>query len=518
MTTLTQVRETPARVDRVRRRLRGPPVGVLIAVGVVVALRLPFIGGPLAADEAGYLAVAQQWHTGGSSLYGDYWVDRPPMLITIFRIASLLGGTVPLRLIGVAAAVVTLLAVGRAAGLLAGRRAATWAALVAAAFLVSPLTGASEVDGELLAAPFIAVGIVGLIEALTSASPRRAAITSWLAGACGVAAVLVKQNMLDVFVFGGVLVLLSARTVGLARVRRVVGAFAGGGLLTTGLMAWWTLAHGTSLSGVWFAMYRFRIEADRLMAAFPSASSALRESSLCLAAASSGMVLVAGLLVVAVIRREHNQSSSDRTSQVARAIPLALLATVGYDAVSIYLGGSFWVHYLVQLAVPLALAAGLAVVSQPRLARPVAGLVAVSAAVAVTFSGLHPMSDAGTVLGDAIGAVSQPTDTIITVWGHSEVTRSSRLKSPYPYLWYLPERTLDPQLSLLDATLQGAHAPTWFVSCSGTGLGLRGVDTSTLTTLLAKNYHRVGDLNGSVVYLHDGVHRAVPVLTTATGT
>jgi hypothetical protein len=98
------------------------------------------------------------------------------------------------------------------------------------------------------------------------------------------------------------------------------------------------------------------------------------------------------------------------------------------------------------------------------------------------------------------------------------VTRSSRLKSPYPYLWYLPERTLDPQLSLLDATLQGAHAPTWFVSCSGTGLGLRGVDTSTLTTLLAKNYHRVGDLNGSVVYLHDGVHRAVPVLTTATGT
>jgi hypothetical protein len=514
MTTLTRVRETPAPEPRVRRRLRGLPVGVLASAVAVVALRLPFVGGRLAIDEAGYLAVAQQWDSGGSSLYGDYWVDRPPMLITVFRAAALLGGTVPLRLIGIGAAVVAVLAVGRAAGTLAGRRAATWASLAAAAFLVNPLTGVREVNGELLAAPFIAVGIVGLVEALTSASPRRAAVASVLAGACGVAAVLVKQNMLDVLVFGGVLVLLTGRTVGTARLRRVVAGFAGGGLLTAGLTALWTLAHGTSLSGVWFAMYEFRVEATKMMAADPSARSALRESALFPAALSSGMVLAAGLLAVAVIRRRHDHPFGDRESGVARAVPLVLLATLGYDVLSIYLGGCFWRHYLVQVAVPLALAAGLAVASRPRLGRLAVALIAASAAEAVISAGMHPMSSGGNPLGDAIGAVAHPDDTIITVWGHSDVTRSSRLKSPYPYLWYLPARTLDPHLSLLEATLQGAHAPTWFVSWSGTGL--HGVDTSTLTSILAQDYHRVGDLNGSVVYLHDGVHRAVPVLTTGT--
>ena len=59
-------------------------------------------------DEAGFLSVGAQWQPGGTSLYGDYWVDRPPLLITIFRLAAELGGLVPLRLVGCLA---TLLAV-----------------------------------------------------------------------------------------------------------------------------------------------------------------------------------------------------------------------------------------------------------------------------------------------------------------------------------------------------------------------------------------------------------------------
>jgi hypothetical protein len=511
--TLTQVREAPALELAVRSCTRGLPIGVLAAAVAVVVLRLPFVGGSLMPDEAGYLVVAQQWHTGGSSLYGDYWVDRPPLLITLFHIASLLGGTVPLRLIGIGAVMVTVLAVGHAAGSLAGRRAATWAAITAAAFLVSPLTGAREVDGEILATPFIAVGIVGLIVALSSDSSRRAAIASGLAGACGVAAVLVKQNMLDVPVFGGVLLLLTAGAVGKARLSKVAVGFVGGALLAVGLMALWTLAHGTSLAGVWFAMYQFRVEANQVMATRPSAVSAHREKALFHAALWSGMVLVAGLLVV-VIRRRDDRPSSDAASRVARAVPFALLATLGYDVLSIYLGGSFWRHYLVQLVVPLALTAGLAVARRPNLGRFVVGLVAASAVMAVVLSGLPSKSGPGGQVGDAIGAVAGPNDTIITVWGHSDVTRASRLRSPYPHLWFLPARTLDPHLSLLVATLQGTTAPTWFVSWSGTAL--HGVDTSNLESILARDYRRVGDLNGSVVYLHDGVNRATPVLTTAT--
>jgi hypothetical protein len=168
---------------------------------------------------------------------------------------------------------------------------------------------------------------------------------------------------------------------------------------------------------------------------------------------------------------------------------------------------------LVQLVVPLALAAGLAVASRPRLGQVVVGLIGSSAIVALVGAGLPPMSAGGDQLGDAIGAVAPPTDTIITIWGSPDVTRSSGLESPYPYLWSLPERTLDPQLNVLDATLQGAEAPVWFVSRSGTELD--GVDTSTLNSILALDYHPVANLDGALVYLHNGVDRAVPVLTTA---
>jgi len=35
--------------------------------------------------------VARQWQGGGSSLYGDQWVDRPPLLLLIFKAADGLG-------------------------------------------------------------------------------------------------------------------------------------------------------------------------------------------------------------------------------------------------------------------------------------------------------------------------------------------------------------------------------------------------------------------------------------------
>lgn len=340
-----------------------------VAALAVVLARLPFVAGWLGHDESGYLAVGQQWHSGGTSLYGGYWVDRPPLLITVFRLAAVLGGAVPLRLLGIVAAVVSVLAVGWTARRLAGPRAATWAAVVAAAFLVSPLAGATEVDGELLAAPFVAVGIAGAVGALSASSRRRLVAAGACAGAAGVAAVLVKQNMLDVFVFAGVAGLLAARYVGPAHLARVAAGVVGGGALAAGVSAVWTVAHGTSLGGVWFAMYPFRVAANRVMAAHPSSRAAGRAHLLLLDAALSGMVLVAALLVTGLVRARRDHPSSSRASSLARAVPVALAATVAYDAVSIHLGEGFWSHYLVELAVPLALAAGLAAERRPRSAR-----------------------------------------------------------------------------------------------------------------------------------------------------
>ena len=127
--------------------LLGGRLVVPLAAVVVVLLRLPLVGRPLRPDEAGFLTVAAQWHPG-TSLYGDYWVDRPPLLLALHQLAAALGGAVALRLLGIVAAAVAVLAVGWTARRLAGGRAGGIAALATAAWLVSPLAGAVEVDGE----------------------------------------------------------------------------------------------------------------------------------------------------------------------------------------------------------------------------------------------------------------------------------------------------------------------------------------------------------------------------------
>src|SRR3954469_3091554 len=69
------------------RRARRLPVEWVVVL-VAVGLRLPLLSRPPSPDEAGFLLVGGQWHSGGTSLYGDYWVDRAPPLITLFPLRA----------------------------------------------------------------------------------------------------------------------------------------------------------------------------------------------------------------------------------------------------------------------------------------------------------------------------------------------------------------------------------------------------------------------------------------------
>jgi len=494
-----------------RRTLLRDPVVLACAV-LAVGVRLVAVARPLGPDEAGYLAVGRQWGSAGTSLYGDYWVDRPPLLVGLFRLAALAGGTVPLRLLGCLAVVVSILAVARAAGSAGGPPAARVAAIVAGALLVTPMTGALEVDGELLAAPFIAVSLAAALEALAVVPRRRAVTASVLCGASAVAAALVKQNMVDG------LVMVLALAVGLragghrrfARpVRRLVAGTVVGGLLTAGLVAAWTAAHGTSVPQVLWAMYPFRLEASRAIAAHPSAGALGRIQGLVANAAGSGLVVLAGTAAVLVTRRgpSWRPASGDPTGPPPRVVTAALLVVAGYGAVSIAMGGNSWLHYLLEPVAPLAVALAVAAASLPRTTRAVAGLVAVSAALALV-GGLQPHGDGADRLGAEIGAVSRPGDSIVTGFGHAQVTSVSGLPSPYPYLWSLPAHVLDPHLRLLDRVLAGRRAPTWFVLYSSPGPRSWTARTQHELDL---RYHEVDDVSGHLVYLRDGLHRAPPV-------
>src|SRR3954470_21430165 len=99
----------------------------------------------LSPHEGGRLMVGGQW-SDGSSLYGDYFVDRPPLLIAIFALADALGGSAwALRLLGMAVLAGTVVRAGAVA-----RAAAVPPlppALTAALLVSTPLFGSTVVNG-----------------------------------------------------------------------------------------------------------------------------------------------------------------------------------------------------------------------------------------------------------------------------------------------------------------------------------------------------------------------------------
>lgn len=54
---------------------------VWLAAAAAFLARFPSLLWPLRPDEAGFLLVARAWHPEPDSVYGRYWVDRPPPVI-----------------------------------------------------------------------------------------------------------------------------------------------------------------------------------------------------------------------------------------------------------------------------------------------------------------------------------------------------------------------------------------------------------------------------------------------------
>jgi hypothetical protein len=317
-------------------------------------------------------------------------------------------------------------------------------------------------------------------------------------------ALLVKQNMADVAVFGCVTLLVAWRRGEMAtpRLTRSIVAAGAGALACLGVVAVWTMAHGTPVAGVFDAMYPFRIEAGRVMAASPRTAADARMWVLVLCWVVSGGAVIMAVTARALLSRRLRSTAV-----------WGLVATVLFDIVSIALGGSYWNHYLIQLVVPISVLSGLLVAAGHPAARRVLTAVAVAAAIAVGVNLALTHSTAGTSMGQAVRDVSNPHDTIVTTWGHADVTRASGLRSPYPYLWSLPARTLDPNLTELDTLLSGPSAPTWFVTWrdeSTWGFHGGGVVTARV---LADHYKPVARGGGHTIYLHRGVQRAVPRLS-----
>ncbi len=458
-------------------RARGVIWGAALAAAL---LRFPGLFWPARPDEAGFTLVARAWHPQADSTFGTYWVDRPPILIGLFKLTDWIGGPFLIRAVAAAGCVVLVLAAAATAravvlevrgdGALrdgSATRAAVWTAVLTAALVGNMGFDSASAKGEILGIPLVMVAFLLALRSLQ----RRSLLAAFGSGLLSMLAVGLKQNMVAGLAFGGVLLLgsLVARRLPPRDFFRLsAAALLGAAVPVAGTVAWARWA-GVDLSTVWYAVYGFRTDAARVISGYESASNTERAHDLFWLLVSSGIVLLVAWLLL-------NLRSLVREAPVLTA---AVLATVALDTAGLVLGGSYWGAYAyvpipgVVLCLALVLSLDPGAVRGRSWAR-VRGLVSRVlvgyAVLATALSAAHFVSvlpdarpdEAWT--GQAIAAAAEPGDTLVVYGGRADIQFTSGLPSPYPYLWSLPMRTLDPDLAELRALLDGPDAPTWFVA------------------------------------------------------
>lgn len=473
--------------------------GVVAAALAAVAVRLSFLHLPVGSDEAGLLMIAGQW-APGSSLYGDYWIDRPPGLIAVAAVADALGGSFALRLIGALSAGAAVLAGAWLGARLAPRhRSAPVVCAIAVAALVSnPLLDVDEISAEILALPLLLAGLAAVVAMTRSASAMRWAVA---AGAAGGAAVLLKQNLVEVWLaLAVVAVAYALRGEGLRAVR-LLGGFLGGAVLVAGpvlVLAW---ARGTTIPDLWDAIVVFRVQAGDVIVEGASAETPERARRLALAFVATGMPV---LLLLLTRLRWRTQPHADDPSYARNdpALSWVCVVLLLWEAIGVATGGSYWLHYLLLpvpgltflLAATLQEARGMRRDSTARRWFPgwvVAPLI-VSTLVAMVVVVVEPLqrtSEDQAVI-DFLRENREQGSTAVVAFGNPALLHAADMNSPYEYLWSLLVRVRDPHLRELIRVLSGPGRPHWVVQV-GESLTTWGIDAARADRVLERLYQPV---------------------------
>lgn len=463
-----------------------------------VALRLPFLGREMYPDEGGLLLVAHRWTTGGPELYGSLFVDRPPLLLAVFRVADAAGGLLALRLLGLVLAGLAVVLAARVGWLVGGRRAALMSAVVAAALLSNPMLGGHEVNAELVGLPLVLAGAAAALTARPGSRHDRRWLV--LAGLAAGAAPLVKQNLLDGLVFAAIVV----AGAGWRRGPRVWSARVGWLLVGAVVPVCATVAcaaAGPGVPALWRAVVSFRMSAAQVIASTDSPANEHRAVLLAEISLLSGAVLL--VLVAVWLLRHHLR---DRVLVAAGAMLVVEVAgVVG--------GGSYWDHYLLATIPGVALLASRATAYAGR--RLLTGAVAVAAASAVVAASVSTVREesspprGATAVAAWLDGARQPGDSGLVVYGQPELLRLSGLRPAYPYLWSLPTRVLDPRLHRLTRRIDAPSGPDWVLL--DTSLNTWSLDPDGRAQhALTRHYREVASMCAWSVYLRRGEQRALP--------
>ena len=484
------------------------PRGVWWAAAVAFVARFPGLLWPLRPDEAGFLIVARAWHPEPDSVYGPYFVDRPPPVIWLMQASDAIGGAYTHRLVGALGCALLVLAsaaagreVARRAGVVdpaAVRRLAVWVAVATAGLVSNAQIDPISAKGEIFGIPLV----MGSCWLSLRAVRRVSAYDAFWAGCLGILAVGMKQSIVGGLVFGAVLLIGSAvaRHLPWRSALRCAAAAVAGASVPVLLVVAWALVVGVRLQTLWFTSVSFRSAANRVIATQDSSGAESRISALVYVFIGTGMLLV----VVCLLARIRGLLRHDAV------VAVAVLAMVGTDLVAVVMSGSYWLPYLFVLVPGLSLAlAELLTHDHVRLSKrwvsqAVVVFVVGSCLISLvtwtsTWARGHVPSEVRT--GEAIAAAGRPGDRVLVYGGRADIQWASRARSPYPYLWSLPMRTLDPGLKELRAVLTGNDPPTWFVEASSldawSELGTRPIERS-----LIRKYELVSTVCGRYRIYH----------------
>jgi hypothetical protein len=493
-----------ARVVAPRRPARALPAAAWIGLGVVLALalRAPWLGAPLGNDEGGLAYLAVHWHGHGPFLYGNLFIDRPVLLLAVFKLA-ILAGPLGVRLLGAACAAGLVVVAALLARQLGGRRALPWAALIAGALASSAALSSVFTPAELPAALASTASVLALAGADARVRGRRSRL--YAAGLLAAGALLFKQSFGDALVAGmGYLAAIAVLVrPGWRGWLRQAAAYGGGLATAYALVAGWALLAHVPDGAMSYALIRFRIEGLRTLS---GASGGLtgRLGELLVPLLASGLPVALAWLVPGL--RTLGGRPALRVAVVAWALA-GLLGVLG--------GGSYWSHYLIELVPVAAVGAAIALSwARPWALRATAGALAVLVAGgAVLGAGaLQPYAGAevrSRTVGEAVHAAARTGDTVWVRWAQANVLYYAGLPSPYPYAWSLMLETVPSAQARVRAMLRSSRRPTWIVAWEqDTSYGLdRG---GGIARLIAREYRPAGTLCGHTVLLERGKHRTLP--------
>jgi len=480
-------------------------IGVL-ALSTLV-LRAPYLTKPLLPDEAGLLIIAQNWGEG-PYLYGDYFVGRGVGMMLIYSLADALGDALALRLIACLVAVSLVIAAGWAGHCLRGTSGAGWAALVAVAYGSTPLFQAQVMNERLVAATLVMISCACTIAAVRHSRPwgLGSATLAVLAGATATGALLVVQSYGCGFAFAGILLFVSWRVRALPgrTVVQVAGAGLLGMLLPVAALGIAVLTSWPTAQQVWFQMFGYRLEALAVVGGSRDIERLLLLRDL---AVPTGVALLAVCFLLGMRKVSPRHSRSP--------VWFAVLAMFVSASVGMVLGGAWYPDYLLQLVPALILSTALLAptLGWSGVGMRVGACLAAFSALLATYSGPEraaldtPITPVA--VGRWLGADAAPRDTAVILWGKANVLHEAGMTTPYPYLWSLLTRTLDPDLGLLLKTLRGPDAPTWIVEYYD--INSWGLDESgELEALITDRYKHVGKPCGVDVYLLRSESRTPP--------